>query len=143
MYQKYLRIATWNANDIQNRKQQIELFFKTLDIDICLETLFTNHTCLKINGHQVSQSSHPENKANGGSDIIIKNRIKHHKECHLQAAELTLVGIKSTKQKLNIGVIYCPLRHNLKEVDYKKFILHLSERFIVGGHYNATHVDPD
>ena len=145
MDQKDLRIATWNANGIQNRKQEIELFLKAQDIDICLvsETHLTNQSCLKINGYQVYQTIHPDNKAKGGSAIIIKNKINHYEECHLQTAEiqLTVVGIKSTKQKLIVGAIYCPPRHNLKELDYKKFILHLGERFIVGGDYNAKHVD--
>ena len=77
MDQKDLRIATWNANSIQNRKQEIELFLKAQDIDICLvsETHLTNQSWLKINGYQVYQTIHPDNKAKEVVLLLLRIRL--------------------------------------------------------------------
>lgn len=62
----------------------------------------------------------------GGSAVIIKESINHFEESHLQRADmqLTVIAIKSTKQKLTVGAIYCPPRHNLKQQDYKILLQH-------------------
>lgn len=103
----------------------------------------TNQSYLKIRGYKTYHTIHPDNQAKGGSAVIIKECINHYEECQIQRAEiqLTLVGIKSTKQNLNVGAIYCPPRYNLKKSDYETFIQLSGERFIVGGDLNAKHVD--
>lgn len=140
-----LRITTWNANGIQNRKQELEIFLNTQNIDVCLisETHLTKQSYLKLRGYKVYHTIHPDNQAKGGSAIIIKDNINHYEEHCLQSAEiqLTVVEIKSIKQKLTVGALYCPPRYNLKKLDYKNFLQHLGDRFIVGGDYNAKHVD--
>lgn len=82
-------------------------------------------------------------KLKEGSAIIVKNRINYYEECRRQTAliQLTLVGIKFSKQNLIIDAIFCPPRHSGKEVDYKKFILHFGGGFIAVGDYNAKHAD--
>lgn len=145
MDQTDLKIVTWNANGILNKKQELETFLNMQLIDVCLiaETHMTNQSFLKIRGYKIYHTNHPDNQAKGGSAVIIKESINHYEECQLQRAEvqLTVVGIKSTKQNLNIGAIYCPPRHNLKKTDYKSILQQLGERFIVGGDLNAKHVD--
>lgn len=140
-----LRIVTWNANGIQNRKHDLEVFLNMQNIDVCLisETHSTNHSHLKIHGYKVYQTIHPDNKARGGSAIIIKNTIKHNEELNFQTAEiqLTVVEIQSIKQKLQLGAIYCPPRYNLKKPDYLNILNHLKNRFIIGGDFNAKHLD--
>lgn len=120
MDQKDLRIVTWNANGLLNRKQEFEIFMNTQNVDICLisETHFTNHSYLKIKGYEVYHTSHPENQAKGGSAVVIKKSIDHFEEQHLQynMVQLTMVSIKSTKQKLIVGALYCPPKHNIKPV---------------------------
>lgn len=49
--------------------------------------------------------------------------------------------MKSTKQKLKVGAVYCSPRHNMKQEDYQTLLQHPGERFIVGGDFNAKHVD--
>lgn len=84
----------------------------------------------------------PYNQARGGSAIIVKDSIKYQEEQHIQSREiqLTLVCINSIKQKLIVGAI-CPPRYNLKTPDFVEFLREAGERFIVGGDYNAKHVD--
>src|ERR1044071_4124509 len=142
---KDIRIATWNANGILNKREELEVFLHIQAIDICLlsETHFTRESYLKIHGYKTYHTFHPDNQARGGSAIIIKESINHYEECHIQKPEiqLTLVSIKSLKQNLVIGAAYCPPKHNLKMQDYKAFLQQAGERFIIGGDYNAKHVD--
>lgn len=112
MNQKDLRIATWNANGLLNRKQELEVFLVTQNIDVCLisETHLTDQSYIKIRGYKVYHTIHPENRAKGGSAVVIKESINHYEEQPLQREEiqLTMVGIKSTKQSLIAGAVYCP-----------------------------------
>lgn len=145
MDQKDLRIATWNANGILNKKHDLEVFMNIQHIDVCLisETHMTNQSHLKLNGYKTYHTTHPDNQARGGSAIIIKEKINHYEECHLQREDiqLTVIEIMSLKQKLRVGAVYCPPRHNLKKEDYLTLLQHLGERFIVGGDINSKHVD--
>lgn len=145
MNRKDLRIATWNANGILNRKLELIVFLDTQNIDVCLisETHMTNQCYLKIRGYKVYHTPHPQNQARGGSAVIIKEALKHSEECHMQRDEiqLTVVRIASVKQKLIVGALYCPPKYNLKTDDYRSFLLHLNDRFIIGGDFNAKHLD--
>lgn len=140
-----LRIATWNANGIQNRKYELEVFLKEQHIDVCLlsETHSTKQSYLKIHGYQIYQTIHPDNQARGGTAVIIKNHIKHHEMQQYQSKEtqLTVVEIISAKQRLQVAAIYCPPRYNLKKSDYLNILQHMNGRFIVGGDLNAKHTD--
>ena len=112
---------------------------------MCLvsETHLTMQSYLRIIGYKVYCTIHPDNQAKGGSAVIIKESIHHYEECHLQSAQiqLTMVSIRSLKQTLTVGAVYCPPRHNLKTEDYISLLQHLGERFILGGDLNAKHVD--
>lgn len=145
MDQNDLIIAAWNANGIMNKKHDLEVFLNMQHIDVCLisETHMTNQSYLTIRGYKTYHTIHPDNQARGGSAIIIKEGLNHFEECHLQREDiqLTVVGIKSTKQTMKIGAIYCPPRYNLKKDDYLTLLRHLGERFIAGGDINAKHVD--
>ena len=140
-----LRIATWNANGILDKRIELEIFLNIQNIDVCLisETHLTRESFLRIKGYQVYHTYHPDNKARGGSAVIVKQSLAHHQEQHVQKPEiqLTLVCIKTMNQNLCLGAAYCPPRYNLKELDYINFLKLAGERFIIGGDYNAKHVD--
>lgn len=140
-----LRIATWNANGVLNRKEELQIFLHLQNIDICLlsETHLTTQSYLKIRGYKTYNANHPLNQANGGSAILIKEHINHHMEQTVQREEyqLTAICVNSVKQKLIIGAVYCPPRHNLKKPDYTTLLNYLGERFILGGDYNAKHLN--
>jgi hypothetical protein len=142
-----LQVATWNANGILNKKNEIEIFLHNKNIDICLisETHLTKQCSLNIKGYTTYQTNHPDNQAKGGSAILVKETITQYEGLHLQKedVQLTTIVIRTRKnnQRLNIGAIYIPPRYNLKKETYKLILNHLGERFIVGGDFNAKHTD--
>lgn len=140
-----LRIITWNANGIINKKDELEVLLNTIKIDVCLisETHFTKQSYFNIRGYKIYHTIHPSNQARGGSAVIIKEHIEHYEECHLQRDEiqLTVVNIRTTKQNIAVGAVYCPPRYNLKTENYKILLQHPGERYIIGGDFNAKHVD--
>ena len=109
MYKKDIRIATWNANGILNKKYELETSLNTQCIDVGLisETHFTKESYIKIKGYKIYHTPHPNNNARGGSAIIIRDSINHYEEHPIQREEvqLTAVTIKTTKQNLKIGII--------------------------------------
>ena len=74
MDRKDIRITTWNANGIDDRKEILHTFLIEQKIDICLlsETHLTKQCQLKIPGYDIFTSNHPDNQAHGGSAIVIK-----------------------------------------------------------------------
>jgi exonuclease III len=98
-----LRIATWNANGVLNRKEELQIFLHLQNIDICLlsETHLTTQSYLKIRGYKTYNANHPLNEANGRSAILIKEHINHHMEQTVQREEyqLTAICVNSVKQK--------------------------------------------
>lgn len=138
-----LRIITWNANGLVQRKQELENLMNNEKIDIALisETHFTTWTTLKLRGYQIYTTEHPSNRAHGGTAVIIKESIKHyeldkHPQEHLQA---TSVYINDGNNDLTISAIYCPPRHKVDDKMFIKFFQTLGSRFIAGGDYNAKH----
>jgi len=64
-----LRIITWNANGLVQRKQELEDLLHRDNIDIALisEIHFTARTFLKIRNYQTYITLHPSGKVRGGS----------------------------------------------------------------------------
>jgi len=138
-----LRIITWNANGLVQRKQELEHLMNNEKIDIALisETHFTTWTTLKLHGYRIYTTEHPSNRAHGGTAVIIKESIKHyeldkHPQEHLQA---TSVHINDGNNDLTISAIYCPPRHKVDDKKFIEFFQTIGRRFIAGGDYNAKH----
>jgi exonuclease III len=74
---KILKIAQWNANGLQQHKDEVVLFLKQNQIDILLinETHFTSKNYFSIPGYGLCRTNHPDRTAHGGTAIIIKNTI--------------------------------------------------------------------
>lgn len=137
-----LRIITWNANGLVQRKQELEDLLHRDNIDIALisEIHFTARTFLKIRNYQTYITLHPSGKARGGSAVIIKDSIKHHEhdkysENHIQATSVVVNdGIN-----LIVTAIYCPPQGGADEIKFTEFFHTLGARFIAGGDYNSKH----
>lgn len=140
-----LRIATWNANGIKNKTDELEIFLNEEDIDVCLlsETHLTNSTDIKVKGYNLYKANHPLNQPKGGSAVIAKQSITQNEGICLQQEEIQLstVDIKTNNLKLTIGAVYCPPRYNLKQIHYEYLLNQSGDRFIIGGDYNAKHTD--
>ena len=94
---KKLKIALWNANGLAQRSLELKTFIINQDIDIMLvsETHFTRKNYMKIPQYTIYNTNHPDDKAHGGTALIIKNQIEHFetaKTCndYLQATNVTV-----------------------------------------------------
>lgn len=140
-----LKIVTWNANGILSKLPIFEVFLNSQDIDICLltETHLTNNNNFILKNYNIYNAICPGNTARGGSSLIIKNTIDHFDFGKIESTDIqmSIVQINSTKQKLNVGVVYCSPSCSIKKEIFKSLFLELNERFILGGDFNAKHLD--
>ena len=140
-----LKIVTWNANGILAKLSTFELLLSSLDIDICLltETHLTNKNNLSLKNYKVYSAFCPGNTAIRGSSLIIKNTIDHFEISKVESKDIQMfiVQVISLKQNINIGVIYCSPSCSIKKDTFKSLLIELGDRFILGGDFNAKHLD--
>jgi exonuclease III len=76
---KFLRIAQWNANGLQNHKEQIKLFLNQNFTDILLirKTHFTTKNYFSISRYKLYYTNH-DGTAHGSTAILIKETIEHY-----------------------------------------------------------------
>lgn len=145
MSRSKLKIVTWNANGILAKLQTLEVLLNSQDIDICLltETHLTKQSHLALKNYNVYNAFCPSTTARGGSSLIIKNSIDHFELGKIERIDIQMsfVQINSLKQKINIGAIYCSPNSSIKKEIFKSLLLELGERFILGGDFNAKHLD--
>lgn len=107
-----LRMAIWNANGLLNHTQEVEIFLKTNFIDILLisETHFTKKSYLKIKNFDLITANHPNERAHGGSAILIKSSIKYITEEHITAeyVQATFIKIICNNTPVSICAVYFP-----------------------------------
>lgn len=137
------RISLWNANGLINHVQELKLYLTVNKIDIMLisETHFTDTSFFKVPNFSVYFANHPDNRAHGGSAVIIRSSIKHYELPsynfdHIQASS---VVVEDWTGPLTISAIYCPPRHNINHQQFTHFFGTLGPRFVCGGDYNAKH----
>lgn len=139
-----VKIALWNANGLQQHRQEVELYLKDNNIDIFLisETHFTNRSYFKIPGYTMYETQHPSGRAHGGSAILIKNQIQHFELPKFQTdyIQATNVNIFTKLGPINISAAYLPPRHSLNQDNLHNFFLSLGHKFILGGDFNAKHI---
>jgi hypothetical protein len=112
-----------------------------MDILLVAETHFTARSYIKILNYTIYHITHPDETANVGTAIIIRQNIKHHvregyKHDNLEA---TSISLEDNIGETTVSAIYCPPRHNNKYEHYDRFFKTLGNRFIAGGDYNAKH----
>lgn len=138
-----LRVATWNANGLSNHLQEVESFLQSNSIDIFLisETHFTKKSYFKIKGYDLIIANHPNERAHGGSAILIKSSIKYEPDEQYikESIQAAIIKIKCNNQTVCVSAIYLPPRHNITCDDFTNFFKKLGPRFIVGGDLNAKH----
>lgn len=139
----FINIAIWNANGLAQRILELKYFLIEKDIDVMLisETHFTQKNYIKIPNYTVYNTNHPDQKAHGGTAIIIKTKIKHYElnkisEVYLQATNIT---IEDTSGSFTLSAIYCPPKFQIKKEIFINLFNQLGNRFIAGGDYNAKH----
>jgi hypothetical protein len=137
-----LRITLWNANGLQNHKEELKLFLTQNKIDIMLisQTHFTSKSHFLIPGYNISLAKHPDDKAHGGTAIPIKSKIAYAEQLCYAKPELqaTIMQVQGPHRNIKIASTYCPPRHNLKAAQFDSFQT-LGSCFIVGGEFNSKH----
>ena len=100
-----MRIALWNANGLQNHKEELKLFLTQNQIDIMFisETRFTSISHFSIAGYNICLANHPDDKAHGGTAILIKSKIAYAEQlCYakpeLQATIIQVQGPNETSK---------------------------------------------
>lgn len=147
MSKQSLRIITWNANGLSQRAQELEIFLRTNNIDIALisEAHSSNKNHIKIKGFCAYWTTHPSERARGGTAILIKQNIQHYQQEEIRENNIqaTIVAINHNGAELNIGAIYCPPRNKntpkITKTRYKEIFTKIGPRFIIGGDFNVKH----
>lgn len=89
------------------------------------------------------QTRHPDDKAHGGTPIIVNANTKHYEsnsfcESYIQA---TTIVIADRSRSISVAAVYCSPKHNITKEEYMVFFSTLGRRFIAGAacDYNAKH----
>ena len=135
-----LKIAIWNANDLCQHAQEINLFLHTFQLDILLvsETLDWKepHENAKL-----QHISHHSPRRNSTWRHRSCNQTKHHARAEYKQnnVQATSISLEDNIGEITISAIYWPPKHKNKYEDYVHFFKTLGNRFLVGGDFNAKH----
>lgn len=139
-----LRIMEWNANGLNQHKNELQCLLESENIDICLisETHFTKQSYTKFKNYSVYHTIHPSNNARGGSAIIIRDKIEHWEErqTSLEEFQATTVTINMNNSRVSFTSVYSPPRHTIKCEQYIQLINMHKYKFVMGGDFNAKHI---
>lgn len=140
---KFLRVALWNANSLEQHKEEIKYFLIYNQIDILLvsETHFIDKTYFKIPNFTTYSSNHPDGTAHGGTAVLVKNTIQHYALPAYQKNLLqsSAIKAKTSLYEITIAAVYCPPRHAIKKEDFDEYFQTLGPKFVAGGDYNCKH----
>lgn len=140
----HLRVLTWNANGLTDRRQELETFLHTEMIDVALisETRFTRMTHISIKNYRIYTTNHPSGNSHGGTAVIIKNNLKHYSIEDYSTEKIQATSVKLLGKKFDtvFSAVYCPPKHTIKAEDFKNYFSTLSSRFVCGGDWNSKHI---
>lgn len=140
-----LKIIIWNSNGLIQHALELKKFIYDNMIDIALisETHMTSKSFFKMKNYTIYNTNHPDDKAHGGSAIIINDKIKCIvlEDLRLTHLQSTTIQINDQYGPITISSLYCPPKYNLTSTQYDKYIHTLGSRFIAGGDFNAKHTD--
>lgn len=138
-----IRILTWNANGIIARKNELQHFLHTENIDIALisETHLTSRMHVRFQGYILHPCHHPGDVTHGGSAILIKDSIVHDVLNNYATSKLqaTCIALQINGIRTTVAAIYSPPRHAISHSEYSELFSHLGQHWIAGGDWNAKH----
>jgi hypothetical protein len=138
-----IRIALWNANGLQNHKDELTLFLTQNKIDVMLisENHFTSKSHFTIPGYVTCTTNPPADKDHGGTAILIKRSIAYTELPRYAKPELqaSIINVQGPHRTIIIAATYCIPRYNLKVSSFETFFLSLEKRFVVGREINSKH----
>lgn len=139
-----LNLICWNANGLQSRKNELEVFLHQNSIDVALisETHLTSTVNTpKICNYDVYLANHPSGQARGGSAVIIKKSL-HHYDVGVfitTSIQSSVVAINFNNHTVHLSSIYCPPRVIPDKETFLTLFRHLGHNFILGGDLNSKH----
>jgi exonuclease III len=133
-----IKIATWNANGITNKIDELKTFLTTekMDIMITNETKLTTNDKLYFNNYKTYRHDRPTNTRAGAVAIIIKSDIAHRqiKTNHTNSIETITIELTN---RVAVTAAYNPPENKFTKTDLKK-IFERNPKLIVGGDFNAN-----
>ena len=87
-------------------------------------------------------TNHPSGRDHGGAAVTIKKciQIVELQSFQQECIQATNIQIKDSNGPIAISSIYCPPKHNISFEQYCDLMKSLENRFIIGGDFNAKHV---
>jgi len=87
-----------------------------IDVMLISETHFTTKSHFSIPGYKTCLANHPEDKAHGGTAILIKSAIAYTERISYVKPELqaTIIEVQGPHRPIAVASTYCPPRFNLK-----------------------------
>lgn len=138
-----LRIGLWNANGLNNHREELKSFIINQNLDVMLisETHFTSLHYFRMRDFTTYTANVTDGRAHGGAAIIIKSTIKHHEEPKYETEKIqaATVNVIDWLGPLSLSAAYCPPRHRINRDDFASYFSKLRPRFISGGDFNAKH----
>jgi exonuclease III len=125
---KILRIAQWNANGLQQHKEELTVFLKQNLIDIMLisETHFTTKTYFYIPGYRLCHTNHPDVTAHGGTAILVKDTIMFYEllKYEEQAIQATSIKVQGILHEITKNTQNNTLKQNTQNETYISVKIH-------------------
>lgn len=143
MSNQFLKICTWNAQSVNNKKLELENFLNKYDIDIILisETFLKPAKSFFIQNY-ICYRKDRDDEPHGGVCILIKNTIKSGPLPDLNLEFIESIGIivfNSNNEKIKIFCCYCrDSKSNLLRNDFIK-LSSGSDMYLAGGDFNCRH----
>jgi hypothetical protein len=119
----------------------IILHDKRIDLALITETHFTDRSFLRIRDYVTYRTDHPDNRAQGGTAILVRKSLTHHplpkySTDYLQSTSISLSCLGST---FIVSSVYCPPNKNISQQRFIHFLDSLGPKFLAGGDWNAKH----
>jgi exonuclease III len=111
------------------------------DIVLISETHIFNKKLFEIKGYCSYWSTHPSDRANRGTTLLIKQNIQHFLQQEIRETfiQTNNVTIQHNGAAFNIGAAYCSPRCIISKREYIDIFKTLGPRFIIGGDFNVEH----
>ena len=139
-----LKIVIWNANGLNQRVLELKAFLIDQNVDVALisETHFTTKSFIQIPNYKIITTNHPSGRGHGGTAIIVKKTIQYTEQQPFLTDYLqsTSIQLRDKVGPLTISSIYCPPKHKITIDQYCSYMNTLGNRFLIGGDFNAKHV---
>lgn len=133
-----LRLGTWNANGLNNKKQLLTHFLHEHDLDVLVinETKLTDNKTFKLNNYNILRRDRPGNRAAGGVIMCIKTDVLYRQMTNVHQ-NIENIAVKLKDGPTIIGAYNRP-NYNYTTHDLDA-LFNLDRKVILLGDFNAKH----